>query len=202
MWLNAKRLRFVLIGLIALAFVVLAVSVYIASELLKSKSKNVQEAQLKAAVLEEEQNALRKAKSDVEKYKELSEIAASIVPRDKDQAQTVREINNLAASNNVKIGAITFPASQLGSKTGAKGANGMSDSQLKPVTGIAGTYSLNITVKSDGKAPAKWSDFINFLEGLEQNRRTALVTGVALTPDTKDPSKLQFILNIDEYIRP
>lgn len=205
MFLNAKRLYFLLSGLVVLALVALGASVYIASGLLAKESTRVYDARLKTLALEEKQSRLTKARLDIDKYKELGAIAKSIVPRDKDQARTVREINNLAAASGIKLGAITFPSSTLGADlpaTTTKKTAGTADSQLTPVKEIPGTYVLNISVKSDGKSPATFSNFIRFLEALEQNRRTALVTGVAITPDPKNPNNLQFTLSLDEYIKP
>jgi len=196
MWLNAKHLYFMLSGVIVIAVLALGACVYLATGFLKEKSKDVRDARLLTMVLERRQSGLRKAKNDIEKYKHLAEIAKSIVPQDKDQAQTVREISNLAAANNVKLGSISFPSSSLGA------AKSTSDAQLKSVKSIPGTFVLNITVRSDSKTPAAYTNFLSFLKALEQNRRTALVTGISLTPDQKTPSKIQFSLTIDEYIKP
>lgn len=194
MWLNARKLYFLLCGLIVIAVLLLGVCVYLALGFLKDKSKDVHDARLKTMVLEQRQNGLRKARADIDKYKDLAEIAESIVPQDKDQAQTVREISNLAAANGVKLGSISFPTSSLG-------AQGV-DAQLKPVPTIPGTFVLNIAINSDGKVSAPYNNVLNFLSALEQNRRTALVTGITLTPDTKSPGRVQFSLTIDEYIKP
>lgn len=199
MGLNAKRLYFVLCGLIILALIALGGSAYVASGVLQKKSKDVRAARLKTLALEQKQTKLTKAKADIERYRELAQIAKSIVPQDKDQARTVREISNLAAANGIKLGSITFPSSTLGSETTVKGSI---DSQLKAVKNIPGTYVMNISVRSDTKASPKFTDFIDFLEALEQNRRTALVAGITLTPDSKNPNILQFSLTLDEYIKP
>jgi hypothetical protein len=196
MRLNARTVYLMLNGLIIVSLIVLGVCAYMATGFLKGKSKVVHDARLRTMVLEDKQSSLRKAKTDIEKYGELAKTAQSIVPQDKDQAKTVREIASLAAANNVRLGGITFPSSSLGA-AGAKG-----DAQLKAVESIHGTYALNITVLSDSKVSVRYDDFINFLKALEQNRRTALVTGISLTPDTKNPGKLQFTLTINEYVKP
>ena len=40
------------------------------------------------------------------------------------------------------------------------------------------------------------------MAALENNRRTALVSAIALQPDAKDPNNVGFTLTIDEYIKP
>jgi hypothetical protein len=175
------------------------------------------EARSKNQALDLEQSSLAKAKSDVIKYSDLGKIAKSVVPQDKDQAQTVREIVKIASAAGVKLGAVNFPTSNLGQKVApvpaASGStatpaaspsssSALALSQLKPVVGITGVYDLAITVQSDASSPAEYSKFIDFLAGLENNRRTALVGGITITPDTKSPDHVSFTLNIDEYIKP
>lgn len=195
MKLSAKGLYYVLIGVIGLAFAVLALCTYAANDLLQKKSQSVLEAKTKGLVLDEKQRRLTKAKVDIAKYRELSDIAKHIVPQDKDQAQTVREIVALAAANGIKLGAITFPTSSLGDAKQPL-------SQLKPVKNIPGVYSLDITVQSDSKSPAAFSSFVAFLDALEHNRRTALVDSISIQPDLANPAKLSFTLVLKEHIKP
>ncbi|HSX32417.1 MAG TPA: hypothetical protein VLF43_04080 [Candidatus Saccharimonadales bacterium] len=201
--MTAKRLHFALIGVICLSIVILFGCVYAANGLLVKQSKRIADAQLKNLVVDEKQRSIAKAKSDIEKYRDLAAIAKGIVPQDKDQAQTVREIVNIADANGVKLGTITFPSSTLGAaKPGTKIVGNPALSQLTAVKGLSGVYSLNITVDSDASSPASYDKFINFLDALEHNRRTALVNGITLQPNGTDPSKLTFSLIISEYIKP
>lgn len=195
MKLNAKRLYFVLLGFSVLTLLALMVAAYGANMLLKDKSKVVRDAQLDVLVLEEQQKLLAKAKADAERYRELADIAKHIVPQDKDQAQTVREIVKIAAEHNVALGSITFPSSSLGDGKSKQ-------TQLTPVKGIDGVMSLEISVRSHNKSPALMADFLAFLDALEHNRRTALVESIALEPNEDDPRRLDFSLTVREYIKP
>jgi hypothetical protein len=193
--MGAKRLYLLLrIGL-GLAIILLLLSAYAANQLLKGQSEAVRETRLKNIVLEEKQRQLAKSKADIQKYQGLADIAKNIVPQDKDQAQTVREIVSIAEANGIKLGGITFPASSLGDKKSPL-------SQLKAEKGLPGVYALEITVQSDSSSPARFADFLTFLDALEHNRRTALVTGIAIQPDVADPSRLAFTLTLKEYIKP
>lgn len=201
--MNARRLHYILWVAIGLCVVLLFGCVYAANSFLQGQSKRVQQAQLKNLVIEEKQRNIIKAKVDIQKYKGLAAIAKNIVPQDKDQAQTVREIVKIAETSGVKLGTITFPASTLGgAKPGVKNSGNPALSQLKPVAGISGVYSLDITVESDAASPSDYSKFIAFLDALEHNRRTALVTGITLQPNATNPSKLTFSLILNEYIKP
>jgi hypothetical protein len=191
----AKRFSALLQAAVVVALLVFLLGAYVAVKLLGSKAQDVRNARLKSMVLEEKQNQLGKARSDIQKFVQLADIAKSIVPQDKDQARTVREIVRLAEKNGIKLGAITFPASSLGDKKSKQ-------SQLVAEKGIPGVYSLEITVQSDVESPAPFANFLKFLDALEHNRRTALVIGINIQPDAADGSKTSFVITLKEYIKP
>jgi hypothetical protein len=197
--LNAKRLNYLLMGAIGVCVLLLFAGVYGANTVLHKQSKNLVNAKTTAAVMDQKQQQLSKARADVTKYKQLGDIAKSIVPQDKDQAQTVREIVAIAEANDIKLGSITFPSSTLG---GTGKATNSALSQLKAVKGISGVYSLEISIQSDAAQPCDYGKFISFLDALEHNRRTALVGGISIQPDPITPGKLSFSLNVSEYIKP
>ena len=202
--MGAKRLYYILLGTIGLSVVVLFGCVYAANNLLVRQSKQVADAQLKRLVAEQKQVNVAKAKADTERYKTLAGIANSIVPQDKDQAQAVREIVNIADASGITLGTVSFPSSTLGAvqKGSGKAATNSALSQLRVVKGIPGVYSMDITVQSDATAPADYNKFIAFLDALEHNRRTALVTTLTMQPLITDPSKVTFTLVLNEYIKP
>jgi hypothetical protein len=219
--MNSKKLYFILLSSIGLLIIALIGGAYGADMLLSKQADELINAKAKSLALETKQQQLVKAKNDIIKYKSLSDIAKSVVPQDKDQAQTIREIVNLANANGIRLGGITFPSSSLGTAVvtpkpatgGDAAANStpatpapapavLPQSQLKAVPTIPGVFDLAITVQSDATAPADYSQLIKFLAALENNRRTAIVSGITLTPDGKDPSKIAFSLNINEYIKP
>lgn len=193
--LSTKNLYFGLIGVCVLALAALLAGAYAVDKVLARKGEDVREARLASLALEQEQRLLTKAKADIERYQSLAEIAKHIVPQDKDQAQTVREVVKLAQEHGISLGSITFPSSSLGSKNADR-------SQLTEVKDIKGVYSLEITIVSSSDHPARYSDFLDFLKALEHNRRTALVKDIALRPEKEDPSTLQFTLKLVEYIKP
>src|SRR5690606_18112618 len=131
--LSTKNLYFGMIGVCVLALAALLAGAYGVDKVLERKSEDVRAARLDGLVLEEEQRRLAKARADIEKYQSLAEIAKHIVPQDKDQAQTVREIVKIAAAHNISLGSITFPSSSLGGKNADR-------SQLTPVKDIPDVY--------------------------------------------------------------
>lgn len=169
---------------------------------LKYQTNQLVSLKAKKQALETEQTNLAIAKKEVAKYASLEKIAESIVPQDKDQAQTVREIVDIAAASNIKLTSIDFPTSTLGQTSTTKAAQQrILLSQLTPVKGIARVYVLPISVKDDQQADATtYSNFLNFLTKLEQNRRTSEVTNLSIQPQSD--GLITFSLTINEYIRP
>jgi hypothetical protein len=213
--MSSKNLNWALNGLIICMVLLLLGGAYGLNKILTTKSQELTSLKAKSAALDQEQVSLAKAKQDIKTYADLEQIAESVVPQDKDQAQAVREIVNIAGDNGISLTSISFPASTLGTtKTGASASSGSTTpkpnanakssalSQLQPVKNIPGVYSLVITVQSDSDNPVAYSKFINFLNALEHNRRTAQVATISITPDPDNRNLLSFTLTLNEYIKP
>jgi hypothetical protein len=209
--MNTKRITFVMIGVLILLVLAVCGSAYIASGMLDKRAKTLSDLKLKNEVLAAEQHSLVKAKEDVAKYAPLASIAKTIVPQDKDQAQAVREIINLANESGITPSSITFPSSNLGSPVAAGAATGApvagaaaknNLSQLLPVKGNPGLYILQITITQDATSAVPYDRFVAFLDKLEQNRRTAQVSNVVLQPSATSRNMLSFTLTVNQYIKP
>ena len=218
--MTSKRLYFLLIGIIGLLFLGLVAGTYGANNLLSTEAGKLTILKAKSAALSQEQLTLNKAKDDLTKYASLEVVAKSVVPQDKDQAEAVREIVNIAAQYGVSLSAISFPASTLGSTAAGtpipasatpttktpspttKSSSAGSLSQLQPVKNITGVYQLPITVVGDTNKPVAYDKFISFLSALEHNRRTAQVSTITLEPSTANRNLLSFTLGLNEYIKP
>ncbi len=217
--MTSKHVSYIMAGILSLLILAILGSAYVANGLLEKTSGRLVDLKLKSQVLQEEQTSLVKAKKDIEKYRELEKIAKTIVPQDKDQARAVREIVKIANESGISPSSITFPASNLGSNipgtaaasgapaagaapTAAAGRAASKLTQLTPVKGFAGLYVLQITITQDAASPVAYDQFISFLQGLENNRRTAQVSNIVLQPSPQDKNKLSFTLTVDEYIKP
>lgn len=198
--MNSKRVYYGIVGLIVLLCLGLIIGAKIAVGKLSVKSNKLVSLQLQQQSLEAEESQLAEAKAEIKKYQPLADIAKSIVPQDKNQAETVREIVNIAGQSGISLSSITFAKSDLGAP-GKKLTNAeLNLSQLTPVKGLSGVYQLPITINETQSV--NYNQFLNFLSQLEHNRRTAQVTDVALQPDLQNPSQLSFTLSINEYIKP
>lgn len=212
--MNGRRSFLAMIAVTSLLFLALVGSAALAYTLLQKQSQKLEASRLETKLLDEQQNALVKANKDIQKYAELEKIANTIVPQDKDQARTVREIISLAKESNIPITSITFPTSNLGQII-PKATTSTTDtssttpkittppvSQVKAVEGITGVYQMEINVQSDSTSPVPYSSLINFLSKLEHSRRTAQVSNISIIPYSKDINLVTFSLGINVFIKP
>lgn len=209
--MNTKTVSYIMTGVLGLLVLAIIGGAYMATSVLNKRAVALNELKLKSQVLEEEQTSLIKAKQDVKKYSSLEKIAKTIVPQDKDQAETIREIVKLAADSGITPTSITFPTSNLGATTtapktpsaaGVKTPAATSLTQVTPVVGNPGLYVLPITITQDANSAVPYSQFISFLDRLEQNRRTAQVSSIVLQPSNTNRNMLSFTLTVDKYIKP
>ena len=210
--MSSKRIFYIMNGVVALLVIAIIGSTYVATGQFNKQAVKLSEYKLQHQVLEQEQFGLAKAKKDIATYSSLEQIAKSVVPQDKNQAIAVREIVKIAAASGIKPTGINFPSSSLGGPAtaavvpGVPAAPGAASkqalSQLTPVKGIPGVYNLQITIQQEASSPVPYAKFIDFLSRLEQNRRTAHVTGIVLQPSPKDRTMVSFTLTVDEFIKP
>lgn len=210
--MSTKRVYFVMLGFVGLLFVGMLAGTYEVNSLLESKAKHLVDLKLRSQVVSSQQTGLQKAKKQVAQYSGFEETAKTIVPQDKDQAEAVREIANLAAESGIKrLSSVTFPASTLGGAAGIVSSTGTAPAasasknkltQLIPAKGLTGVYSLQITIQQTSDAAIPYSQFIVFLDKLEQNRRTAQVSSIILQPNNVNPNMVAFTLVINEFIKP
>jgi len=141
-------------------------------------------------------------------------MTKSIVPQDKDQAKTLREIYKIAENNGVPVKTITFSTSTLGQKavpvpktedksaTTAPKQTTPPITQVKPVDGISGVYTMEIVLANDSNSLVSFDNITKFMNGLESNRRTAHITNISLTPDRKRGDKLTYNITLRVYVKP
>lgn len=218
--MNARRTHYLLLGLVALLIIGLVGGAYLLNSLLGKQAVQLANLKATAQTLNDQQSGLKKAKQDIATYSDLEKITKQIVPQDKDQAEAVREIVNIAGTAGVTLSSIAFPASNLGAATPSASApaSGSSSttttspsaalnakptlSQLTPVPSITGVYQLPITLQNDQSTAVSYPKFEDFLSRLENNRRTAQVTSIVIQPTTANRNLLTFTLTINEYIKP
>lgn len=208
--MNSKRTFFVLVALLCVLIGISVAGTFYGTKMLKKSGESLLDKKTERAALEKDEASLAQAKRDIEQYNDLQKIAKSIVPQEKDQARTVREIVSLAAKSDIKIESISFPASTLGQKPkstskstgGAQKQTQTSPSQLIPVEGLSGVFAMPIQVMVSKANQVRYDQMLRFLQSLEQNRRTSHITNLSITPSEEDRNLISFTLQINAYIKP
>lgn len=201
--MNSKKLSAILVSLLVVFALGLIGSVYAANSILSRKSKDLIDLKAEKISKERQEKQLLKAEKDIKTYAELNEIAKSVVPQDKDQAKTVSEIVTLANQSGIaRLSSVAFPPSTLGGTSSKQVKTPQGLTQVAPVKGLPGVYSLQITITQANTEPVSYGSFIAFLSKLERNRRTAQVSSINVQPDAKRPDMVSFTLVIDKFIKP
>jgi hypothetical protein len=174
---------------------------------------------LQNEAVQNELSSLGIAKKEIKQYGYFKTVAKEVIPNDKDQATAVLQLNQFAAAAGFSLQAITFPTSTLGVSSLAAGAaagNAQTTSpsallsQALPVTGIAGLYSVQLTItpQTDQDLAADqqvtYDKLIDFLNRIENNQRTAQITQVIVKPLYNSDSSfraLDFTLMINIFIK-
>lgn len=202
--MTAKKLYYGLLGSLVLIAIAVIATVFYGNQMLGSQNKKLAETKVQLANLDSVQSSLVTAKRDIEQYSVIEQIAKTVVPQEKDQAKTVREIVKIADESGISIASISFASSTLGNTGKAKApaaSTGTSTTQTEKVEGLTGVEKLPITVTSDSGKPVSYRNFLQFLERLEQNRRTSQVADVNIQPSADNRNFLNFSLKLNVYIK-
>lgn len=201
--MTAKRLFFGLLTAIGISLILVILTVSYGNQMLHKQNKRLAESKVQLANLDRVQSSLVTAKRDIEQYSLIEQIAKTVVPQEKDQAKTVREIVKIADESNISIASIGFATSTLGNTKGktSNAATGTTITQTEKVEGLTAVERLPITVTSDSTKPVSYRNFLSFLERLEQNRRTSQVADVNIQPSTENRNFINFSLKINVYIK-
>ncbi len=218
MKLDSKKLSLALVGGLVLSVIAFFVITLHGLSILNNKSRSLVDLKAQSQSQYNELINLVQAKKEVQKYGYFKNIAKTVIPDEKNQAQAILEINQMAALSGMSIQSITFPISTLGGSSAAASAVVQKDatstsstssalSQAKAVPGIAGLYSLQLTINfaSAKDAPpdqqVTYSKMLDFLKRIENNRHTAQITQVSIQPASAGQA-LTFALVINTFIKP
>jgi hypothetical protein len=214
--MSAQRLRLILLGLLGLGALVFLVTASFGMSKLSAESQDMVDLKKQSQLLDAQLDSLSSAKKDIQQYSYFKDVAKTVIPSDKDQAQAVLDISQFANQSGFLIGTMTFPISTLAksaagstpTSTGTTSTNAASAtssqviSQAKPVSGISGLYSIELTVTPQTGCdlpPSKavtYAKMLNFMQKIERNRRTAQISSVTVEPVVNQQCGVQFNFNL------
>jgi len=207
--MTSKQLAIGLGALFCLLCLAILGGVYVTNTLLQQQSDTLLNLKKQSDDLDAKQAQFLSDKQDLRKYDDLNTIAQAIVPQDKNIDIVTRQIANIARESGISsFGGISLPNSTLGGTASngtqnatASNPNSLANNltQLSKVTGLSGVYDLPIGIQQN--VAVNYDTFLTFLTKLQQNRRTANISNVSVTP-SQESNQVTFNLTIDEYIKP
>lgn len=203
--MSSKRVFFAMLAVAGLLVALAVFVTFTGRGLIVAEGEKLTDLKLEQKVLDKRSTALLQAKKDITEYEDLEQIARSVVPQDKDQARTVVEIVNIARELGISVTSIAFPDSLLGQVSRGSRRGTTTDpnlTQLTPLTSPKGVYSMEIRIETDGDRPVPYARLLNFLSRLENNRRTAQVTNISISPDEDNRNLITFTLTLTTYVKP
>ncbi len=208
---NSKIFRLILSVLLVLLGIGFFATAFHGISLLEKKSGEMVQLKSQSQSAQTQLNNLQIAKKEVKKYSYFKAVANTVIPSDKDQAEAVLEIYQLASQSGIAIQSVTFPASTLGSSIAESATSSAASkdvlTQAKPVPGIPGLYSLQLTITPQvgNTVPASqqvtYDKMLKFFRLIENNRHTAQITQVQIEP-AQGNLGLSFVLTINIFIKP
>lgn len=180
--MNAVKLRALLLSCIILVLGATVALIYFASVYLQSETTTTIHSKIDAEL----------SRQDVDKLKTLEKVlntnAASIQKADQIvseskqyeyQDQIVNDINAYAAKTGVKVTGYDFGTT----------ATTTAPTTATPVTPtVSGIKTLNVTLTLE--SPMPFDNYLRFVKAIENNLTKMQVSGINITPDDKDSSKI------------
>lgn len=191
MIITARKLNLIMtISIVVLILGSVGLTLY-ANNLLSAKSKKLSETKLEILGVNNSRESALSQKAELIRYKASIELLNKIVPKSKDQALAVAELQAIANDNNITIGSLTFPASELGSKNTSSTSSTAKITQSKQKDGISGVLGVELTMSQLNRKSApsgsglSYNQLLNILEAIERNRRTMQIKNIQIQPILK-----------------
>jgi hypothetical protein len=200
---TTRKLSAVLLISIA-AFVLTIIK---SNDSMKQKSVTLVSSQEDLSVEQERSLVIADMRKKLEAFSELKSTVASVLPKGKNQAQIIAEINQIAADSNLAIDTLGFPDSSINASSGSG-----SPTQTKPVEGLSGVFEMQISLggikstdpKASTKSGIEYSQVLSFIKGFEKNRRSTQIRSISLSPQLDSETntyRYSLQINISVYIK-
>lgn len=193
--ITPKKIYYLMISLIFITILLIFSSIYLGRQLLLKSQSSLVEAKLYNYTQEKTEEIFRKNQKLLNENADIAQILSNIVPSEKDQARAVRELNAIAEANNLNVVSVSFPRSDL--LTPAKTTETKTDqssndkaldqsksiSQAKPIKGMNGVYSIELTTEISSKDGQRipTDQILSLLQNIENNRRNMRIGSINIS---------------------
>ena len=194
--MTINRLYKYLVALFIFGIILSGYLVHYASGWLENSSQDLAKLRTDVYVLTEKSKYLDTEKRYLDSHSPEINTLDSVLPKDKDQAKVIKQLESIADKSGIKFDSISFPTSSLGSSTqiakptttdsATTNNTNISEappkpskviSQATPLKDIPGVQTIEITLgalsSKDSKPGAgmRYPEMISFIKQLERNQR-------------------------------
>jgi cell division protein FtsB len=153
------------------------------------------------AKLKADQEAIRSqidiyasARKKVEELRFVQDLADSVLPPSKEQANVVAELKKFITDSGLQFDSVAFTGDN------SKIVGGIGNSQTEQVEGLAGVRILPTSVVI--RAGATYQQVLKLLETIEQNQRKMQLTEITLVPNDESATAFSTItMTVNIYLR-
>lgn len=209
--ITAKRFNYLLTGvLISTSIIALLVTFY-SLRLYSERSAKLVETKLELVEANSQRDNALTQKADLSKNKTDIELLQKIVPKTKDQALAVAELQAIANENNLSIGNLSFPASELGAvKNNTTAGASEKITQTKNIEGMSGVLGIELNISQINRklspvgSGINYNQLIDLLKSIEKNRRTMQIKTIQIQPIIKEGAVVGYnpTITINLFVKP
>ncbi len=199
--MKSKRLFWILIALNVLMVVGIIGTFSFASKIAKTKSAAIAVKKAQISNNEKSLDNFQTLEHALNQNKEVEDIAAKVLPQDKEQSVVIKEINKFATAADINLDDLTFVAGSGPTTTKT------STPTLTTPSGLKGVYVLKVQITGKNTSI---NNMLDFMKLIEDNRRRMQVTSISIKPNLVPAKDSQgkiidvqnYVLGIDIYLKP
>lgn len=185
-----KALKGVLVALVIL----FSVGLFYADKRLQAVALNTKNLKAEIEIENKKIQNYELTKLKIAQLEYVKDAAHQILPKDENQSVIVAELTEFAKRSNLSTGAINFTDEK-------QTQTATTNKDTKPKSGAPEGVRI-VPVIFEVSEGAAYSDVLDFLNYIEQNRRKMQVTQISLTPNPDDGARLNDVsIGINLFVK-
>lgn len=174
------KMNKVLKGLISLVVVLVLVVMYLGNKKLTGIATDTTRLKAEAEAAKQQVATYEETKAKVESLDYVDELAAKVLPADKEQSAILAEVSEFALRSGLTISQITFDDAPTPQATPGTSSTAPTQKVATP----NGVQVIPVTIEFT--PGSQYGSILDFLKTAEANQRKMQVTNISITPDVDD----------------
>lgn len=189
---SAQRAQKILVIAIIGLVLILGATLWLSTKFLSGQAHDVAVIKAQADAPAAQYQTLLNTKSQLGKLGDISKLLQQALPDGSNQSLIIAEINSIASDNKVSVTKLNFIDS-------ASDTSNSSSSAEKSKNTISGVDIEPISIETGAMS---YSQLINFLKQIEQNRWIMQPTNISIQPDEKNTNNISSLdLSLNLYVK-